>query len=337
MTYWVIARIQNRIYITADIRSSSALPGVPSEYMFSDCSEKLFWLDYVDIKGNFTKIGICTSGFAGGIFNGQLITIAQLLNGYVENLKNKKPVLPDYRNLLGDFYVYLEAIQKGLANYIFSQASFGVGMCFNTAASIGGYDFNQGRYIDGIDNAYLEASFNTVSLNAAHSYSNSIMSMPIYSDPVSYAHAQQNTQNGPYVGKTPKQILDSVTKPGYQTSWSPEYEAGIEFIAHIMFGARYNGNLQTISDATDVISIGVDKIVIHVVNQKHNVLFAPYQRNIGLAGTDLYTVAVPNIMPPPAQPQHYYAGQGAGFAPFPTYSQPQQTPQCYEPNPDYSL
>ena len=72
MTYWVIARFDKEIYMAADVRASGAAHSELLDresnpnMIYSDGSEKLFGVEYVDTNSNSIKIGLCTSGYASG-------------------------------------------------------------------------------------------------------------------------------------------------------------------------------------------------------------------------------------------------------------------------------
>lgn len=145
MTYWVIAKAKDKIYMAADIRASykiyveSPLGIGGITYDFQDGSEKLFYTEYKAYDNNI-KIGICTSGFASGNFSNNDITIANLLNSYMQHILALKSNLNNYYDVLKSFYNYLEGQEKGLGDFIFAKASFGIGMYFNESISIGGWN-----------------------------------------------------------------------------------------------------------------------------------------------------------------------------------------------------
>lgn len=327
--------------MAADVRVSSEI--AHGTYKFNDGSEKLFRAEYTDKKGGSIKIGICTSGFAGG--NG--ITIAGVINQYLKQLMQQQTIVTNYQELLYNFYQYLQSDPyiPQLGDFIFSQTSFGVGMIYGEQSSIGGWKSTQNlnladNFVDGINGAYLEASFGTYYLNQAHP------DIPISFIPTSY---DQSTQPHPaYANKSLQQILDiaGTIETGYKTSWPKENESAIEFTTSVISEARHDKKRQTISEPMDIISLEAGKeIFVYQYNKKENALTATFQIPVGFVGSDIHTVPEfhPNTPSPaqpkqqPPQPQHYYPGQGIGVAPPSSAAQSQLSPQGYEPNPGYSF
>lgn len=89
MTYWVIARLRDGIYMAADIRAShpasSEFASESPIMEWTDTSEKLFATEYMSTNGKLIKIGLCTSGFAG---LSDECTIANILTHYFHEKKS---------------------------------------------------------------------------------------------------------------------------------------------------------------------------------------------------------------------------------------------------------
>ena len=275
MTYWVIARFSNTIYMAADVRVScpysSEMPSVNPQSLdprasgalhpknFADFSEKLFGCEYQVLNGPSIRFGLCTSGYAS--CEGYP-TISDILRRVLVDIFRRKIPFTNGECLMKFIVrnIYEKYVQlyngEPFGKYVVENTCFGLGLYVSNTSFIASWNTKQIQAHN--QEGYLEADFSGNCLYKLY------------------------PRSAPFFPATQREILDYIE---HTTSpYAKPKSIGVDFIRGIIYTAAKTNVIdanaaQVISSTTDIAIISARGFVLHI-NPKQDTSAVTYETPI---------------------------------------------------------